>query len=108
MLDEQPRRDFANGRLDALGQSLNGKQQLVLLRLDAILFCVGFAEMKEPANLPPEFGQIAVLVVGKVSVSAHICIVTRYKLRRRISLFTSRGVLNDVSSTRRDLLNGGL
>ena len=39
-----------------------GKQQLMLLRLKAMLFRRGFAEMKELPDLPAELGQVAVLL----------------------------------------------
>jgi hypothetical protein len=35
--------------------------------------------MQELPDLPSKLRQIAVLVVGKVSVYTHICIVSRYK-----------------------------
>ena len=50
--------------LDALRQAVHGKQQLMLLRLDAVFLCSGFAEMEEPPDLPAELGQIAILVAS--------------------------------------------
>jgi hypothetical protein len=38
--------------------------------------------MKELPDLPPELSQIAVLIRGKVAITAHNCIVTRYTLPR--------------------------
>ncbi len=64
MLNEEPRRQLTNGWTRAFRQSLHGQQQLVLLRLDAEFFRRRLAEMKELADLPPEFSQIAVLVRG--------------------------------------------
>jgi hypothetical protein len=34
----------------------------MLVRLDVVLLCRGFTEMKELSDLPPELGQIAVLI----------------------------------------------
>jgi len=59
-------------------KALDGKQQLMLLRLDVMLLCGGFTEMKELPDLPPELSQIAVLIGGKVAITVHIYIVTRY------------------------------
>ena len=64
--------NFPNRWLYALGKALDGKQQLMLLRLDVILLCRGFIEMKELPNLPPELSQIAVLIGGQVAVIAHM------------------------------------
>lgn len=60
MLDEEPGRDFTDGRLDAFRQTVDGQHQLMLLRLDPVLFGRGFAEMQETSNLAPEFRQVAV------------------------------------------------
>ena len=84
MLDEKPRCNFADGGLYAVGQALHRKQQLMLLRLDAVFPRGGFAEMKELPDLPPELGEIAILILGKVVFSAHIYIVSRYKMRRAV------------------------
>jgi len=62
MLDEQPRCDLPNRRAGAFRQSVHGQQQLVLLRLQAVLLCGRLAEVKKPADLPAEFGQIAILI----------------------------------------------
>jgi hypothetical protein len=59
---------------------LDGKQQLMLLRLDVMLLCRGFTEMKELPDLPPELSQIAVLIGRKVAVTAHMYIVPRYTI----------------------------
>ena len=81
MLDEESCGNFPNRGLYALGKALDGKQQLMLLRLDVILLCRGFTEMKELPDLPPELSQIAVLIGGQVAVIAHMYIVTRYNWR---------------------------
>ena len=81
MLDEKSCCNFANRGLHALGKALDGQQQLMLLRLDVMLLGDGFAEMQELPDLPPELGQIAVLVWRKVTVMVHIYIVTRYIVR---------------------------
>ena len=62
MLDEQPGGNFPDGRLYALRKAVHRQQQLMLLRLDAVFFRGRFAEMKEPPDLPPELGQVAVLL----------------------------------------------
>src|SRR5690349_18382200 len=62
VLDKQSARDLASGRIHSVRQPLNGEQQLVLLRLDSVLGCGGFAEVKEAANLAAEFRQIAILL----------------------------------------------
>jgi len=64
MLNEQPGRQLANGRLDTFRQPLHGEQQLMLLRLDAEGLCGRLAEMKELPDLAPEFGQVPVLFVS--------------------------------------------
>jgi hypothetical protein len=60
---------------------LDGKQQLMLLRLYVMLPCRDVAKVKELPDLPPEVGQITVLIGGKIAIVAHAYIVTRYKLR---------------------------
>jgi hypothetical protein len=52
---------------------------LMLLRLDPVVFGGRFAEVNELPDLPAKLGEIAILVRGKVAVSAHIYIVSRYK-----------------------------
>jgi hypothetical protein len=79
VLDKKTRGNFPDSGLYAFGKSLDCEQQLVLLRFDAVFFCQCLAEVKELADLTPELGQIAVLIGGKVAVTAHIYIVTRYK-----------------------------
>ena len=66
MLNEQTRGDLADGRLYVLGKAMHGQQQLMLLRFDAVFFRGGFAEMEELPDLPPELGQIAVLLSRKI------------------------------------------
>ncbi|HLJ45173.1 MAG TPA: hypothetical protein VKU01_04160 [Bryobacteraceae bacterium] len=56
MLSKQSRGNFADGRLYAFRQPVYGKQELMLLRLKAMLFGSRFAEMKESANLPAKLG----------------------------------------------------
>ena len=41
----------------------------MLLRLDAIFFGGGFAEVNELSDLPAKLGEIAVLVRGKIKLS---------------------------------------
>jgi hypothetical protein len=50
----------------------------MLLRLDVMLLCGGFTEMKELPDLPPELSQVAVLIGGQIAVIVHMNIVTRY------------------------------
>ena len=78
MLDEEPGGNFPDRGFCALGKALDGKHQLMLLRLDAVLLGRGFTEMQELPDLPPELGQIAVLIRRKVAIAVHIYIVTRY------------------------------
>lgn len=66
VLDEEPRSDLANGGLYAFREAMDRKQELVLLRLDAVVFRRGFAEMKKAPDLPAEFGKIAILIVGEI------------------------------------------
>jgi hypothetical protein len=61
MLNEQSRGEFADRRFGAFRKAMYRKQQLMLLRLEAMLFRRGFAEMKELADLPAELGQVPVL-----------------------------------------------
>ena len=81
MLDEESCGNFPNCWLYVLWKALDGKQQLMLLRLDVMLLCRGFTEMKELPDLPSELSQIAVLIGGQVAVIAHMYIVTRYNRR---------------------------
>ncbi len=64
MLDEEAPGKLPDSRFCAFRQAMQRKQQLVLLRLDAVLPGGGFAEMEKPPNLPAEFGQIAVLIAS--------------------------------------------
>ena len=61
MLNEQSRGEFADCRFGAFRQAMYRKQQLMLLRLKAMLFRRGFAEMKELPDLSAELGQVPVL-----------------------------------------------
>jgi len=67
VLDEQPGCNFADSWPDAFRQAPDCQQELVLMRLDAVLFRRGLAEMNKLTDLPPEFGQIPVLIVEKIS-----------------------------------------
>jgi hypothetical protein len=87
MLDEEPCGNFPNRGPYTLRKALHGKQQLMLLRLDVMLLCGGFTEMKELPDLPPELGQIAVLIGGKVAIIGHEYIVTRYIYTQDAGLF---------------------
>ena len=82
VLDEKTRGDFADGRLDLGGEAMDGEQQLVLLGLDPVLFRGGFAEVEKLADLAAEFGEIAVLVGGKIGLGHDNYIVTRYNWRK--------------------------
>ncbi len=62
VLNEKSGSDFTNRGLDALGKSVYGKQQLVLLRLDLVLSCDRFAGMEELPDLAAELGQILILI----------------------------------------------
>ena len=61
VLNEHTRCQLSYCRLDITGESLHGKQQLVLLRLNAVCFCGGFAEVKKFADLLAEFGKVLIL-----------------------------------------------
>ena len=63
VLDKKSRRDFPDGRLHALGQTLHSQQQLMLMRLDAMLLRRGLTEVKKLPDLPAELGQIAILIL---------------------------------------------
>src|SRR5438874_2143814 len=67
MLDEKSGRDLADGGLHAFRKTLDREQQLMLLRLDLMLLRGGFTEMEETPDLPPELGEIAVLIEGKIT-----------------------------------------
>jgi hypothetical protein len=64
VLNEQSRGNLPNRGPGALGQALHRQQQLMLLRLNTVLFCSCFAEVKELTDLSPELGKIAVLFEG--------------------------------------------
>lgn len=64
MPNEQPGGNLPDRRPSAIGQALNRQKQLMLLRLDAVLLCGRFAEVKELSNLPAEFGNVTVLRKG--------------------------------------------
>src|SRR5579863_37174 len=81
VLNKETRGNLPDGGFYVLGKAPDCEQQLVLLRFDVVFFCKSFAEMKELPDLAPELGQIAVLIGRKVAVTAHIYIVTRYKLK---------------------------
>src|SRR5579872_4465303 len=65
MLDEQAGRNLSNGGLHIFGKPLNGQKELMLLRLNAVFFGSGLAEMKKSPDLPAEFGQVTVLLSGE-------------------------------------------
>jgi len=65
-LDEHAGRQFANSRLCGFRETVDGEEELMLLRLDAVLPGGGFAEEEEAADLATEFGEIAVLAGGEV------------------------------------------
>ena len=48
----------------ALWQTVHGKQQLMLLSLNAVFLRRQLAEIEESPDLPAEFGQIAILITG--------------------------------------------
>jgi hypothetical protein len=56
VLDEETRCNFPDGRLHVIRQPVDCKEELVLLRLDSVLFRRQFAEVKEATDLTPEFG----------------------------------------------------
>jgi hypothetical protein len=85
MLEEKARCDLANGRLDILRKALHGEQELVLLRLDAMLLRGVFAEMEKSPDLAAEFGELAVLLAAEILGCPHIYIVLRYNCWRRDS-----------------------
>jgi hypothetical protein len=62
MLNEQPGCQLANRWLDTRRQPLHCEQQLMLLRLDTEALCGCLAEVKELPDLPPEFGEVPVLL----------------------------------------------
>lgn len=66
MLDKHARREFANGRPHALGQAVDRQQELMLLRLHAVLPGRQFTEMQKPADLAAKFSQIPVLIARQV------------------------------------------
>jgi hypothetical protein len=56
VVNEQSRGNLSNRRFDVFRQAMHRKQQLMLLRLNAVFFRGHFAEMKKPPDLPPELG----------------------------------------------------
>ena len=64
VLNEESRRNLADGRLHAVGQAVDQEEELVLLRLDAVGFGGDFAEVDEAADLPAELGEVTVLLAG--------------------------------------------
>jgi hypothetical protein len=57
MANQHPRGEFANGGLHAVGQALDGQQELVLLRLDPAGTRLVFAEAQKAADLKAELCQ---------------------------------------------------
>jgi hypothetical protein len=56
MLDEQPRSDLSNRWFCSFGKAMYHEQQLVLLRLEAMVLRFQFAEMSETSDLSAELG----------------------------------------------------
>jgi hypothetical protein len=69
MLQEETRGNLPNGGPYTLGKTLHGQQELMLLRLDAMLLRGSFTEMQKLPDLAAELGEIAVLIGGKVCVN---------------------------------------
>ena len=65
------------------GQSLQGKQSLVLLRLDRVLSSLLLAEMQKQPQMVPKLGERLELAQGKICMSIHINIVSRYNRHTR-------------------------
>ena len=61
-----------------------------MLRLKAVRFRNGLAEVNEFADLPAEFRQIAVLAAGEIVDCAHTYIVSRHNLCRQAAGLKSR------------------
>ena len=55
MLEAHASRERTNGGAFSIGQSLNSKQELMLLRLQAVRTSRFLTEMKEPADAIPKF-----------------------------------------------------
>src|ERR1035437_5460188 len=53
------------------GQAVHGKQQLMLLRLNAVFLRGSFAEIEEPPDLPAELGRIAMRIAGPAAAPKH-------------------------------------
>ena len=81
MLNEQSRGDLPNCWLGVFGKTMYRQQQLMLLGLDSMFLSSCLAEMQEASNLPPELGEVPVLLNREVDFRWHIYIVTRYKCR---------------------------
>jgi len=62
VLNEEARSDLSYGGVNAFRQPLHGEEQLVLLRLQAVLGSGGFAEVKKAADLAAKFGQASILL----------------------------------------------
>jgi hypothetical protein len=79
MLYLQALGQLADGRPGIVGEASQSQQQLVLLRLQAVLAGRFRAELQEAANLVAEFRQRAVFGWGEIN--GHIYIVERYNYR---------------------------
>ena len=79
MLNKKARRDFANRRLYVIRKTVHGEQELMLLRLDAVVPRGGLAEMQKSADLAAELGEFAILLAAEILAGLHIYIVARYK-----------------------------
>jgi hypothetical protein len=54
-------REFANRRMRVAGKSFERQQSLMLLRLDPMLSCLPFAELKKTPELVSKLGQLTVV-----------------------------------------------
>ena len=59
---------------------MNRQQQLMLLRLKAMLFGGELAETEESPDLSPELSQVTVLLESKLAGYIHNYIVIRYSV----------------------------
>jgi hypothetical protein len=72
---------LANGRPAVRRQPFEREQTLVLLRLDPVLSCLHFAELKEMAKLAAKLRQGSIVV----QIDVHCYIVARYVFAMRAS-----------------------
>lgn len=64
MLNEESRGDFPDSRFHTLWKSVDRKQELMLLCLNAVFPGSRLAEVEESSDLSSELRQIAVLIGG--------------------------------------------